>query len=170
MGTVRHLTVVALSAALLAAAPARAVKQMKQPRIVGVYAVDQVSPGRTDVRLKFSARLRNSGTQTVRIEKIWLSNPANTDDPYAQFDGAPVGPKESLELERWITVPRREYERWDRGRPAILFIYVEGWGAGLPRVPLRVELHRLEEPPGPPNGSDDDAGAPPAPDRKRKPD
>jgi len=124
----------------------RAVKTEKQPRFNGSYWLEDASPGRMDARVKFSCRLFNVGPADVRVDRFWLANPANTDDPYAVFTGAAVARGESVELTREITVPLREYRRWEKGRAATLFLEIRDWGGGIPRLPFRVELERRKPP------------------------
>ena len=143
--TLRRIAVsLALAALLLPAV--RAVKTEKQPRFSGSYWIEDASVGRMDARVKFTCKLFNVGQADVRVDRFWLANPANTDDAYAIFDGAALIKGEGLELTRSITVPLREYRRWEKGRAATLFLEVRDWGGGLPRIPFRVDLERRQPP------------------------
>jgi len=123
-----------------------AVKTEKQPRFNGSYWIEEVTVGRMDAKLTFACEIYNVGQAEVRVDRFWLANPANTDDPYAVFTGTVLAMREKLRLSRKITVPLSEYRRWEQGRAATLFLEVRDWGGGLPRVPFRVELERRKPP------------------------
>ena len=135
-----------LASAVLVLPPAWAVETEKQPRFNGSYWIEDVTVGRMDAKLEFTCEIYNVGHAEVRVDRFWLANPANTDDPYALFTGASLAKREKLRLNRRITVPLSEYRRWEQGRAATLFLEVRDWGGGLPRVPFRVELDRRKPP------------------------
>lgn len=141
------LRLVAPLAAVALLAPATpAIKTEKQPRFNGSFWLEDPAVGRMDASVKFTCELFNVGESEVNVDRFWLANPANTDDPYAVFDGATLAQGERLRLVREITVPLREYRRWEKGRAATLFLEIRGWGGGLPRLPFRVELERRRPP------------------------
>lgn len=125
---------------------AHAVQTEKQPRFNGSYWVEEVTVGRMEARLRFTCEIYNVGQAEVRVDRLWLANPANTDDPYAVFTGAALSMREKLRLSRAITVPLSEYRRWEQGRAATLFLKVRDRGGGLPRIPFRVDLDRRKPP------------------------
>lgn len=125
---------------------AEAVKTERQPRFNGSYWIENVKVGRMDAKLEFACEIFNVGGAEVRVDRFWLANPANTDDPYAIFTGAALARRESLRLSRSITVPLTEYRRWEQGRAATLFLEVRDWGGGLPRIPFRIDLERRKPP------------------------
>jgi hypothetical protein len=112
---------------------AEAVKTEKQPRFNGSYWIENVRVGRMDARLEFTCEIYNVGEAAVGVDRFWLANPANTDDPYAIFTGTALARREKLRLSRSITVPLSEYKRSE-------------WGRGLPRIPFRVDLERRKPP------------------------
>jgi hypothetical protein len=125
---------------------ASALKTEKQPRFNGSYWIENVAVGRMDAKLDFTCELHNVGEAAVRIDRLWLANPANTDAPYAVFAGKTLARREKVRLSRPITVPLAEYQRWEQGRAATLFLEVRDWGGGLPRVPFRIDLERRKPP------------------------
>ena len=139
-------TVLGLAVVALLLPATRALETEKQPRFNGSYWVEEVTVGRMDARLRFTCEIYNVGQAEVRVDRFWLANPANTDDPYARFTGATLAMREKLRLSRVITVPLSEYRRWEQGRAATLFLEVRDWGGGLPRVPFRVDLDRRKPP------------------------
>ena len=122
----------------MAAVPAQA----KNGRdFAGYYDLSQVSDLGDSFQVSFAVRLFNFGDADVHGATVTLLDPRRPKKGYGSFQAVSVRQSERVCLNDLIvTVPRREYERWQRGAPPAL--QVEFTAANGQTVRRRVELSR----------------------------
>jgi hypothetical protein len=124
---------------------ATVIAQVEMRDLAGSYCVQEVTERRTTVELSFATKVVNVTGEAIGVRRFWLANAANTDVPYAAFEGGTFEPGEARTLSSWIEVPLAEYGRWQKQGAPRLFLEVDEPATPPLRVPQRITLQRATD-------------------------
>jgi len=82
----------------------------------------------SNVQVTLSFRLTNSTSDNVRGATVKLVSPIAIQPTYATFSEVNVAAGESIVLTQSVTVPQREFARWQQGSPALRLEYYNAEG------------------------------------------
>jgi len=106
----------------------------------GFYDVKNVVDLGPEVQLTLSVRLHNFSDSDVSDATVTLQDSLLRQNTYGSFPSVSLRNRESVRLSGEFTIPRREYERWQRGAAPNLTIEFQD-AAGI-TVRRRIELAR----------------------------
>ncbi len=114
--TFRLIVVAAILAAGIAAVA------QEGPGLTILYRMSGVSEGSANVTMDLTLRIYNLREHSITLRDVRLTDPA-MDSTYATFSRVTVEPRGSTELTDSVTVPRDEYDRWQRGGQPTVFVF-----------------------------------------------
>lgn len=92
------------------------------PQFTALYQLSSVAESTGNCRMNFAIRLFNLSGTDVDLTQIRLTDPANTDNAYAEFNDVRVPARGSADRSASVTVPREEYDRWQMGGSPTIFL------------------------------------------------
>ena len=105
----------------------------------GYYQIRDISEGKDAVRLTLQLKLFNYSDADIRNGGVALYDSSPAHSPIGGFNTIPLWRlRAEANLSQQFTIPRAEYERWQRGAPpALFFLFKDAHGHVLQR---QVEL------------------------------
>lgn len=120
----RHRKLVFIAIAVAAAFAAASAFAADVPQFTALYQLSSVSESTGNCRMTFTLRLFNLSGMDLDLERVRLTDPANTDVAWAEFSDVRVAARGSVDRTAYVTVPREEYDRWQAGgQPAIFLLF-----------------------------------------------
>src|SRR5262245_12689789 len=114
----------AIGSALAVPAAAQSFVFRADPQFTSTYEIEGVSASGVSATMTFKIRIFSMTDRVVDTDRVVLTDPANTDNAWAEFRGVRFSALGDVDLREHITVPIAEYERWTNGGPPVVFVWV----------------------------------------------